>query len=108
MKKNKLLILGEYFELSAKLNKSNPIKNKIKEIHFYTTIINQEEQLFAAISNWQKLTLCRKVRENYWLPMQISGYDNLEPYLCRILPECHKQPDLTKCIKFKLFSLQSY
>lgn len=101
MEKNNTRIIKEYFELLARLNKASLTKNN-NELYFITAIVDQEKQLFAALSSSHKLTLCRKIRGHYWLPMKISGHDLLENYLCKIMPDCEVSENLSQCIKNKI------
>lgn len=95
----KQLIQQQYFDLSRDLNQSNKIQNVIKPMYFYTMYVDNEEKLFAAISDWQKTALCKKKTVNFWVPLHNTRYEELEEEISKITPGCLLQPDLTKCIQ---------
>lgn len=96
----KYLIQQQYFDLSEYLNESNEVQNKIKEMYFYTIYNGQEEFLFAAVSNWQQKSVCKKLKYNHWVGLGDSKYEELEKEIAMHLPTwLLSQTDLTKCIR---------
>ncbi len=94
------LIQQQYFDLSAYLNQSNEIQNKIKEMYFYTKCIDNEELLFAAVSDWQKQSVCKKLKYNHWVSVGNAIYEELEKEVAKHLPFwLLLETDLTKCIR---------
>lgn len=96
----KYLIQQQYFDLSAYLNESNEAQNKIKEMYFYTKYTDNEELLFAAVSDWQKKSVCKKLKYNHWVGVGDTRYEKLENEIAIHLPSLLLlQADLTKCIR---------
>lgn len=95
----KQLIQQQYFDLSKYLNSTNSVQNQKKEMYFYEKHINGDRIFFAAISDWQKISLCKEAEKNRWVVLGNTPYDLLEKELALKVPECLQSPDLTKCLK---------
>lgn len=96
-------IKKEYFELINKLNQSNKIKDLNTEIYFY---ISHTSQLFIAVSADQKILLCQKTVNNFWIPAHLSGFDNFEKFVAMLLNSVAPSDNPTKLIKSELFKLE--
>lgn len=103
--KKKQIIQQQFFKLSAYLNSMNLVKNKIFQIYFYIETINDKKLLFAAISDWQKVSLAQEKSSKHWIRSQNTEYKELEEALALWTPGCSEH-DLTKCLKNHIFSLQ--
>lgn len=101
----KYLIQQQYFDLSRYLNESNKVQNQIKEMYFYVKYINSERLLFGAISDWQKISLCKEIGLNRWVALGNTPYDLLENEFALHTHRCLKEPDLTKCLKKHIFGI---
>lgn len=98
--------LKEYFELIKLLNSSNKIKDQKTEIYFFIQANEGTEKLYAAISESQKIYLCYKPALNIWRPGNVSGYFELEKFICRSLSvQIPGDTNLTNFIKSHLFKL---
>lgn len=100
-----LVIKQQFFDLSNYLNSTNLVENKIFQTHFYVKQVNDKNLLFAAISEWQKISLAQEKHSKHWVRTENTEYKELEEALALWTPECLRQPDLTKCIKNHIFSL---
>lgn len=100
-----LIIKQQFFDLSNDLNSTNLVENKIFQTHFYVKRVNDKNLLFAAISDWQKISLAQQKRSKHWIPTENTDYKELEEAIAFWTPECLEQLDLTRCIKNHIFSL---
>ena len=105
MDEHRLIYLKEYFTLVAELHSTNAVKNQTIETYFFLKDVDDHEELFMAITEWQTRVLCQRVNKNQWLPLGFTPYDTLEKYFCEILYDWPRNMDLTKYIKSRLFKL---
>lgn len=104
--KKKQIIQQQYFDLSVYLNSTNLVENRPKQMYFYIKIINSEKLFFAAITDWQKISLAYEKNEKHWAATGNTNFSELENAMAMWIPKCTKQEDLTKCIKNHIFSVE--
>lgn len=103
-----LIIKQQFFDLSNYLNSTNMVRNKIFQTYFYVQQVNGKNLLFAAISDWQKISLAQEKRPQFWIPTENTEYKELEAALALWTPECLENTDLTRCLKNHIFSLPGF
>lgn len=102
-----LVIKQEYFELLKKLNQSNKHKNQVTDVYFYIDSTNLIHlKLYAAISEYQKLLLCEKIKVLPWAQANITDFVELEQFLCNLLNTIKINCDLTGLIKSHIFKFE--
>lgn len=77
------------------------------DVYFYIDSNSNSLQLFAAISDFQKILLCEKRSTSLWMRSGFSEYETLEDYLARLLRIYNYQNELTNYIKSHIFKLTS-
>ncbi len=93
-------IKQDYFKLLRDLNKSNKTKNETTELYF----IIEENKLFAALSEDQKLLLCTR-KGNRWWPSNHRLYPDLEEHLSNFLNKGLNITNLTTELKLSIFQM---
>ncbi|MEK6629061.1 MAG: hypothetical protein AABY53_10585 [Bdellovibrionota bacterium] len=96
----------EYFKLVKKLNHSNKLKNQKTDLFFYIDLTNPSHlKLYAAISDSQKILLCKKSDGTVWTETGFSEYPNLEDFIAQLLQIDDKHKNLTEYFKSHIFKL---